>query len=276
MKKTSLHAAMKLLWCSDLHLDRAENLRKERFLERLAAAGHDGVVITGDISDSKSLVQHLGEIASACPTKPVFFTLGNHDFFGASIKQVESAVDAVCRQVSNLHHLGKGEIIPLGNGTALVGHRGWSNGGAPPEYRPSAPNPDRQAIRDFRGLSTAAYHSRVERLGSESADYVRSVLPTALGRYRRVLLTTHFPPHTHAVRFNGQLCSRDRMGHFVNFAMGGAVLGIARNYPGRRITVLSGHSHFATTVEVASGIEIRVAGARTGKPEAQGIFDAAL
>lgn len=266
--------AMKLLWASDIHLDRAGGEWKERFFERLAAPGHDGVVITGDIGRANSVVEHLGEIARAT-RKPIFFTLGNHDFFGGAIKSVESAVDAACCKFANLHHLGKGEIIQLGDSSALVGHRGWSNGGAGSRYRFSVPNPDRNAIEDFRGLSNNAYFSRVQNLGTESADYVRDILPAALGRYRRVVFLTHFPPHTDAVRFNGQPCGWNRMSHFANFAMGGA-LGIAKNYPERRITVLAGHSHCAATVRVAPGIEIKVAGARPGKPEVPGVIDVAL
>lgn len=85
------------------------------------------------------------------------------------------------------------------------------------------PNPDRHAIEDFRGLSNNAYFSRVQNLCTESADYVRDILPAALGRYRRVVFLTHFPPHTDAVRFNGQPCGWNRMSHFANFAMGGAL-----------------------------------------------------
>lgn len=53
-------------------------------------------------------------------------------------------------------------------------------------------------------------------------------------------------------------------------------MGIAKNYPERRITVLAGHSHCAATVRVAPGIEIKVAGARPGKPEVQGVIDVAI
>ena len=113
-------SAMKLLWASDIHLDRAEGARKEQFLERLSAAGHDGVVISGDISNSKCVVQHLEEIGRACngsgngSGKPVYFVLGNHDYYQGSIRQVESAVDELCQRSRNLFHLGKGEIVEIG------------------------------------------------------------------------------------------------------------------------------------------------------------------
>lgn len=280
-------SAMKLLWASDIHLDRAGGECKERFFERLAAAGHDGVVISGDISNSKCVVQHLEEIGRACngsgngSGKPVYFVLGNHDYYQGSIRQVESAVDQLCQRSGNLFHLGKGEIISIGNDTALMGHRGWGNGGEKSRYRISVPNPDRHAIADFCGLSNHAYFSRVQSLGAESADYVRRILPAALARYSRVVHLTHYPVHTDAIRFNERPCGWDRMGHFANFAMGGAMLGISKNYQERTnqertIMVLAGHSHCAATVRVAPGIEIKVAGARPGKPEVQGIIDVAL
>src|ERR1035437_767582 len=101
-----------LLWLTDLHLDRANEKAKEEFFGMLSAIRYDGVVITGDIANSHQLCYHLRALAEACAPRPVWFVLGNHDFFGGAFAEVDALADAVCLEHSNLHHLGHGEIVP--------------------------------------------------------------------------------------------------------------------------------------------------------------------
>ncbi|MES2924757.1 MAG: hypothetical protein V4819_24600 [Verrucomicrobiota bacterium] len=53
----------KLLWTTDIHLDRASDEVKSRFLDKLAGISYDALLITGDISVAKDLTTHLAEIS---------------------------------------------------------------------------------------------------------------------------------------------------------------------------------------------------------------------
>ena len=263
-----------LLWLTDLHLDRANEKAKEEFFDMLSATRYDGVVITGDISNRHHLRSHLRALAEACAPRPVWFVLGNHDFFGGAFAEVDALADAVCREHSNLHHLGHGEIVPIGDITALVGTRGWADGRAGWGRESWVINPDQLAIKDFEHLDRNAYFSKLEELGKGSAGYLRKVLPRALGRFQHVLVATHVPPHTRAVKYDDRQCGRGHLPHFSNFSAGGAILGIARRFPKRRITVLAGHTHSAGKFEIEPGFEIRVGGSRPGKLVIQEVIKA--
>jgi len=264
---------MKLLWLTDLHLDRVDENRRLAFCDSLKKNSADAVVITGDISTSEMLPGHLLELGRACAPRPVYFVLGNHDFIGSSFADVDRAVERVCAAQNNLRHLGHGEIVSLGGEAALIGCRGWPDGRAGWGSRSVVKSPDCEGIADFRGLSKPAVFERMEDLGKASARYFRETLPYALQCYRHVWIATHVPPFTQAAFYDGKPCGRHHLPHFTNWSAGSAIQGIARNYPKNRITVLCGHTHSGAVVDIAEGLEVRAGSARPGRPMAQRSFE---
>ena len=265
------YPAKKLLWVSDLHLDQARDHEKQRLLQKLKDTRYDAVLLTGDISTAKGLVGHLAEISNACGLRPVFFTTGNHDYFGSSFAVVDQAVADLCSRQRNLIALGQGEIIELSRNTAVIGHRGWYDGQAGAGARTKVGSPDRYQISDFRSLSRSGYFEKLRSLGEESAAYFRSVLPRALKRYRAVLVATHVPPCTQALQHGGTYCHWERQPYFANRAAGNAIVGISRHFTDRRIVIHAGHTHCRVVVHLMPNLEIRVAGAQPGFPAIQEI-----
>ena len=261
-----------LLWLSDLHLERASEDEKKRFLERLKSAHYNAALITGDISTSEHLMCHLQEISNACGERKVYYLLGNHDYFGGSISKVDRAVTSLSRKYQNLIPLGHGEIIELSPGTALIGHRGWFDGQAGAGEGTSIESPDHLKIDDFKHLDRSQFFERLRQLGEQSADYFRRVLPAALCRYSHVMIATHVPPFYQGVKYNGQDCHWERQPYFTNSAAGNVIVGILKRFPRRKITVHAGHSHSAANVRMSSNLAIQVAGAQPGKPAFQKIL----
>ncbi|MEI8341644.1 MAG: hypothetical protein WCH43_08940 [Verrucomicrobiota bacterium] len=89
----------RIAWLTDLHLDFANNRVLKKLATEIDHARPDELWVGGDISRFDRLEQDLGWFASR--------------------------IDGPVRFV-----LGKGEVIDLGNGAALVGHRGWADGRA--------------------------------------------------------------------------------------------------------------------------------------------------
>jgi len=264
---------MKLLWLTDTHLDHTDSLSRQAFYEKLRSAVYDAAVITGDISMSRLLATHLGELAKACTPREVYFVLGNHDFYGGCFDEVDRIAAACCKKHSNLHHLGQGEIVRLGPSSALVGHRGWSDGRAYGGRRTSRRFPDQDGIRDLRYRSTYPAFRKMERLGRESGGYFRRVLPHALASYRHVLIATHVPPFARAVRFDDQPCDQLQLPHYVNASAGAVIQRVGEHFPKTEITVLCGHTHHGNTVRIADNLEVRVGQARRGAPAIEDIID---
>lgn len=256
----------RLLWISDLHLDQARDKAKIDFYKELENTRCDAVLITGDISTSRHLIEHLAEISRVFGKITVMFMLGNHDYFGSSFAEVDRSIGNLCENHENLVPLGYGEIIELSPRTALVGHRGFYDGLAGAGPRTKVSSPDRHLISDFFGLDRSGYFQKLRNLGEESADYFRRVLPAALKRYETVILGTHVPPFTQSLRHSGSYCNWESQPFFSNRSTGNAIVGICRNFPCRSTIVFAGHSHSPSTVQVLSNLEIRVAGAQPGRP----------
>jgi len=266
MKTKSPTQTTEVLWLTDLHLDRASPEQKSLLLDALAGIKYDKVVISGDVSNAANLCKHLRQLASACAPRPMYFVLGNHDYFGSGFLEVESEVSELCRTVANLHHLDGRQIIPLGHGVCLMGHRGWADARAGYGTRTVIDSSDRTQINDFSGLCRNGMLQRMRELGSESARVIRKTLPLALTRFRHVVIVTHVPPFPDAVIYNSKPCARTHLPHFVNLSAGLAIRAIASAFPKRRVTILSGHSHSSSTTEILPNLTVRVGGARTGRP----------
>ena len=270
MKSTTNQSA--LLWLTDLHLDRVSDSTRAQFLSSLSESAAEVVVITGDISVAKSLPKHLLEIGNACSPRSVYFVLGNHDFYGSCFEAVDRAVSAVCKVQRNLHHLGHGEKIPMGNNSVLIGHRGWGDGRAGWGARSLAHNPDGYGIADFRGLSKRAAFGLMGDLGKTSGKYFRDILPYALKCNEHLWIATHVPPYTDAALYNGKPCDRLRQPFYTNISAGGVIKGIAEKFPDKKLTILCGHTHFGANVKVSDNVTVRVGQTRIGRPEIQELF----
>ena len=242
------------------------------FLDKLAGIRYDAALITGDISTSRHLTRHLAEISRACGPRPVYFILGNHDYFDGSFAAVDRAVEELCSRCRNLIALGHGEIIGLNHNTALVGTRGWYDGRAGAGASTWVDSPDRHLIDDFRGISKSEFFARLSGLGAESAHYFRRILPLALTAYRNVIVATHVPPFTQALRHGGSHCDWYRQPYFSNRSAGNVLMGIAKQFNHRRIMVHSGHTHSPAHSRMRSNLEIRVGGAQPGRPALQDIL----
>ena len=272
MKIKTTCPTTQLLWLSDIHFDRADEETRARFLRKINNMEYDAAVITGDISSSSNLASHLRDLAESCYPRPLHVVMGNNDFHGSSIENVEKLVEGVCQKHNNLRHLGYGEIIPLGEGLAIVGHRGWADGKAGWGHRTVIENRDHRSIDDLRILSKSDMFGRMEHYGRESADYFRKVLPYALTRFQHVIVATHVPPFAEVAQYNGKRCGPTHLPHFTNVSAGHAIRGIARQFPRRQITIICGHTHCATEAKILDNLTVRVAGAQKGNPAIQRIL----
>lgn len=263
-------SAIRISWCTDLHLDTIPDWSRKKFLGQLAALDVSGLVITGDISNGEQLHAHLGQIAEAFTPRPIYFVCGNHDYYGSSFMEVERRLESLAREHDNLKHLGDGEMIPLAPGHVLLGHRGWADGRAGWRNRAGLGR-DCREIEDFRWMSKESVREKMMELGRESAVHFRKRLPYALTCYRHVWIATHTPPFRQAVFFDGKPCRPKNLANFTNVCAGGTIGGIARSFPRSRITVLCGHTHSPVSMRIASNVSLHL-GRGGGYPEVEGTF----
>ena len=82
---------MRATWVTDIHLNFLRPLALQAFYERVAAERPDVVLVSGDIGEAGSCVGFVEGIAAATRA-PVYFVLGNHDYYRSSIRAVRDGV----------------------------------------------------------------------------------------------------------------------------------------------------------------------------------------
>jgi 3',5'-cyclic AMP phosphodiesterase CpdA len=259
----------RLAWLSDLHLDFLDSDAEVAALCRgVAGLDPDGVLISGDIGNAATLEHNL-RLLETHLRRPVYFVLGNHDFYGGSISGVRREVEALCARSTWLHWLPAAGLVPLGNDTWLVGHDSWGDGRlGSGSHSPFILN-DYYCIRDFQGLSIGNWFERMAALGDEAAAFLRDILPRGFESRRRMILVTHVPPFREAAWHLGRPSDDAAAPHFCCKAVGDVLVDVMTMRPECAMTVLCGHTHSPGVVQVLPNLEVRTAGAEYGSPRPQ-------
>jgi 3',5'-cyclic AMP phosphodiesterase CpdA len=254
-------------WATDIHLDWADPPLRREFYESLRNSGADAAILSGDIGEGKSTGRWLREIAAVL-RRPLYFVLGNHDFYGGSIQEVRQQTAQLTAEFPGLVYLPSAGVVQLDDGVGLVGHEGWGDARLGNFAGSQVFLPDFITIKDLAGV----YHDRrllrqrLEALGDESADYFARVLPEALARYRRVVLVTHVPPFREAAWHDGRYSDDDWLPYFSCRAVGDVLLDVMRRHPACDLLVLCGHTHGGGEAQVLDNLRVRTGGAEDRRP----------
>src|SRR5689334_20836519 len=81
--------ARRLAWATDVHLNFLSAEELAAFAATLAASEADAILLTGDIAEAPSLRRLLTTVAQVV-RRPIYFVLGNHDFYHGSIAEVRA------------------------------------------------------------------------------------------------------------------------------------------------------------------------------------------
>jgi len=94
---------MRLAWATDIHLNFLTSIDRRRFLESVKGQA-DALVVTGDLAESNSLGEVLRQMDSVSDM-PIYFVLGNHDFYRGSVVDTRADVEEMIRNSGNLVYL---------------------------------------------------------------------------------------------------------------------------------------------------------------------------
>lgn len=268
----------RVLWATDVHLDHLPV--REAALEFGRALSHEqpdavGLIVTGDIAEARSVERILQDLVAGFG-RPVYFVLGNHDYYRGSFSAVDRAVATTCRTTPELHWL-QHEIVPLTDGVTLIGVDGWYDAG----YG------DRESdlqLSDFmliEELFEAQDDSRAEllRTCAERARDQAHALELRLAklvdgeRACRVVVATHVPPFQEAAWHEGKP-SDDRWAPFFSSrALGEVLLRWADRHPQVETTVLCGHTHGSGCYRPRENLTVYTGRAHYGAPDLAGFVD---
>lgn len=217
---------MKLVWVTDPHFDILHPNAPELFGAEASPLG-EALVVTGDIAKAPSLRATLRGLEKGFK-KPVYFVLGNHDFYRGSFQTVPLIAQKFRGWLNNT-------AFPLTKNTVLVGTGGW--------YDTRLGNPrrlemeDHHLIREFQDRSIDDIIEISRQRADTEAAVTKERLIEGAKQFKHILFATHIPPFPPE--------KRDLVWDpwFVNVAMGRVLADVAAEYPETRFTVLCGHRH---------------------------------
>ena len=263
---------MRLGWLTDIHLNFVSPPKRGVFYQSLLNQNLDGLLLGGDIGEADSALQFLAEMEHALHL-PIYFVLGNHDFYGGSIAV---ARETILRETAGspwLRWLSNTGVIPLTETTALVGHDSWADGRLGDFFGSEVMLSDYFLIEELRGLNKNELYVKLNALGDEAAEFLESRTRDALASYRHVIVLTHAPPFREACWHQGQISNDDYLPHFACRAIGDRLIAIMRERPEQFLTVLCGHTHSAGSANISPNIVVHTGGAEYGEPTMQNIFE---
>jgi len=112
-------------WLTDVHLNFVSSSKRSRFYDLVREEKLDTLLLGGDIGEADSLIQFLAELDANLEI-PIYFVLGNHDYYRGSIAQVRQAVVRQAATYRRLRWLPLSGVVLLSDNTALVGHDSWA------------------------------------------------------------------------------------------------------------------------------------------------------
>lgn len=268
-------AGMRVAWATDIHLNAVDDAQASAFCDRIAESDAGALLLGGDISEAEDLEQRLRQLERRL-ARPVYFVLGNHDFYGAFVRPVRERMQSLRSRW--LHWLPCSGVVRLSRDTALVGHDGWGDARLGDftgssvvlsdflligDLREAVPGPDPLAVLDDKPALRAALND----LGAEAASVSAPLLAEAAATSRRVLFLTHIPPFREACWHKGTLAGDEWLPFFGCGAIGDVLRDVAAANPSCQITVLCGHTHGSGYVRLLPNLEAYTQGARYCRPE---------
>ncbi len=253
---------MRLAWATDVHLNFLGVSDRARFAAEVAATDTAGVLITGDIAEADSFEPLLDELAAAVAPRPLWFVLGNHDFYRGSIAEVRAAAAAM----TSAGWLPTAGVVPLGDGVALVGHDGWGDARLGNTAYSRVELSDFHLIRDLAGSSRRARHTVMRRQGEVAAAALRVLVMRALDLAQHVIVATHVPPFRESCWHEGKISDDEWLPYFTCAAVGDVLRELMTAHPDARMTVYCGHTHSGGEAQILPNLRVVTGAAKYGAP----------
>lgn len=280
---------MRLTWLTDIHLDfitsttdiAISNSNLDVFSSMIMEEQPDACVITGDISRAPLLNEHLISLETRLNI-PIYFVLGNHDFWGANIDDVRRNIVRLTQSSRNIRYLSLMNYVMLNDQTALIGHDGWYDAlYGEPQHSNFVMN-DWLLIGDFAragaivnrniNLSTIVRIARTQ--ASIATQHIMSCINNVLvsRNPKKIIIATHVPPFIEPLQ-NSKGAITDMLPWYASKILGNMLLSIAKINQNTQFEVICGHCHTGYEQQITKNIRIYSGHAQYSHPLVQRTFE---
>ncbi len=273
-----------LAWATDIHLDQCDTEHFDAFIESIQSVAPQGLCLTGDLSEATTLERDLCGIADRLEI-PVYFVLGNHDYYHGSIAEVRQEMRKLSTRHPFLRWLPAVGKVALNTNTTLIGHGGWGDGGNGNIQKSWIRLQDFRKIKELMDANghdeswtleerknrpiTPELITLLKQLGQEGAEHIKPLLYEVLrdaSAPHHVVLLMHAPPFRETCLYGTEMADDHWAAHFTCKAMGDVIEDAAKTFPQHQITVLAGHTHNVCDVSYRDNLRVCVGAAEYGSP----------
>lgn len=264
---------MKLIWLTDIHLNFLGTEDRKNFYRTVAAASGDKILISGDIAEAPTVSEILKEMAKTLQ-KPIYFVLGNHDYYHGQIESVRQEMRELTKNEPLLHWLPESGVHDLGNQTILLGEDCWADGGYGDYSNSGVVLNDSQMIIDlFQNYILGKYRllEKMQQLADQDAQNLKIRLVEAIKNHhpKKVIILIHVPPFKEACLYEGKISNDDFLPFFSSKITGDVLTQMAQENKEIEFLVLCGHTHNKAYWQSSENLIIKAGSAEYARPEIQ-------
>ncbi len=237
---------MKLAWLTDIHLNFLDKIERKKFYEQIIASQAEAVLISGDIAEAPSVSDILKEMVEEIQ-KPIYFVLGNHDYYRGNVKDVREEMAVLNQDYINLFWLPTSEMQSLNHNTLIIGEDGWADGrlGDFANSRVSL-NDSRLIVDLFQAKIIGKFQllQKMQQFADADALRLQENLCLAIKQYpRKIVILIHVPPFKEACMHEGKMSDKDWLPFFSSAIMGDILMKVASENSSIEFLVFCGHTH---------------------------------
>lgn len=268
---------MKLTWITDVHLNFLEKDERIDFYHTLIATDSNGVVISGDIAEATSIESILKEMASTIQ-KPIYFVLGNHDYYRGSINDLRSTMISIIKDEPFLFWLPESGPQKLNDEVVLVGQDCFADGRYG-DYTNSRVvlNDSRMIVDLFQCSALGKYQllEKMQQLADQDAKELEKNIEQAVRSYntQKIIILIHVPPFREVCMHDGKISSDDYLPFFSSKITGEILMHAAESYPEIEFLALCGHTHSKGFFNPCPNLIVKAGASEYGKPSIQEVIE---
>lgn len=267
---------MKLVWLTDIHLNFLEIEDRMDFYQKIIDTSGDKILISGDIAEAPSVSNLLKEMTRII-NKPIYFVLGNHDYYKGTVAAVRQEMIDLTKHETLVHWLPISDLQDLGNQTILLGEDCWADGRYGDYTNSHVVLRDCRMIHDLvqsNVLGKYALLSKMQEFADQDAQHLKNNLIHAINNHhpKKVIIVTHIPPFKEACLYEGKISNDDFLPFFSSKITGDILTQIAQKNKDVEFLVLCGHTHSAAYYQPYANLIIKAGAAEYRKPEIQEII----
>jgi len=267
---------MQITWLTDIHLNFIDLAEREQFYQKIINTACEGVFITGDIAEAPSIVDIMNEMVHFIQ-KPIYFVLGNHDYYKGDVKQVRESMIKLTSTNKQLFWLPASGIQWLNDSTIILGQDGWADGRFGDYQHSTVRLNDSRLINDLFQASLQGNDmllKKMQNLADIDAKNLSDNLTQATAKQpQKIIILTHIPPFKESCMHLGQASDDNWLPYFSSKATGNVILQVASQNPQIEFLVLCGHTHSKSYYQATDNLLIKAGVAEYYQPEIQEVIE---